>query len=175
MNYGWKALSGGKYMFRCADRSKTAVRNLYITARGGQRCVEVNGSSNNQGGLDFSDCVFEGQNAGDPAMGALIVHKGGGATYTNIKLNFGMARPSDYTDQADTALIMVTGGVAAFSNLSVNKATATSAAVPVIDVQGGTAYIGQVMALTGYTVGQQLPAKVATAAKLVSDASLKTA
>ena len=95
------------------------------------------GSGHQQGGLDFSDCVVEGQNANDPAMGALIVVKGGGVSFTNTKLNFGMARPSDFTDQKDTALIMVQGGTALLDYTCTNRASATSESVPVVSVSGG--------------------------------------
>lgn len=137
MNYGWQGASGGKYLMRFSNLSKTAVRNLYLTARGGQRAILVEGPVNQQGGLDFSDCVIEGQNSGDPAMGALIVVKGGGCSFTNTKLNFGMARPSDYTDQTDTGFVMVQGGVAIFDKVWSGKATAAPAA-PVFAVSGGT-------------------------------------
>ena len=109
MNYGWQGANGGQYLMRFSNLSKTAVAHLYLTARGGVPGDPRRGPAAQQGGLDFSDCVIEGQNAGDPSMGALIVIKGGGVSFTNTKLNFGMARPSDFTDQKDTALIMVTG------------------------------------------------------------------
>ena len=94
MNYGWQGANDGRYLMRFSNLSKTAVRHLYLTARGGSRAILVEGPANQQGGLDFSDCVIEGQNLNDPAMGALIVIKGGGVSFTNTKLNFGMARPS---------------------------------------------------------------------------------
>ena len=85
LNYGWQGNNGGKYLVRFENLSKSTVKHLYLTARGGSRAILCDGPSNQQGGLDISDCVIEGQNLNDPAMGALIVHKGGGASYTNIK------------------------------------------------------------------------------------------
>lgn len=142
MNYGWAGASGGRYLMRFSNLSKTTVRNLYLTARGGQRAILVEGPTSQQGGLDFSDCVIEGQNAGDPAMGALIVVKGGGCSFTNTRLNFGMARPTDYTDQRDTALVMVQGGVCVLSNTWTGKATATPDTVPIVETSGtGVAHV----------------------------------
>lgn len=146
MNYGWAGANGGKYLMRFSNLSKTAVKHLYLTARGGSRAILVEGPSSQQGGLDFSDCVLEGQNAGDPAMGALVVVKGGGCSFTNIKLNFGMARPADFTDQRDTALIMVTAGFALITNVWTGKASATPDTVPVVETSGtGTVYVSRVI------------------------------
>jgi hypothetical protein len=69
MNYGWQGANGGRYLMRFSNLSKTAVRHLYLTARGGSRAILVEGPASQQGGLDFSDCVIEGQNLNDPAMG----------------------------------------------------------------------------------------------------------
>lgn len=35
MNYGWQGANGGRYLMRFSNLSKTAVRHLYLTARGG--------------------------------------------------------------------------------------------------------------------------------------------
>ena len=137
MNYGWVGSNGGRYLMRFSNVMKTSVRNLYLTARGGSRGILVEGTPTQQGGLAFSDCVVEGENAGDPAMGALIVVKGGGVSFTNTKLNFGMARPSDFTDQQDTALVMVKGGTCLLTHTWVNRAAATAESVPVVAVSGG--------------------------------------
>lgn len=150
MNYGWAGANGGKYLMRFSNVCKTAVRNLYLTARGGSRALLIEGPTSQQGGLDFTDCVFEGQNLNDPAMGALIVVKGGGVSFTNTKLNFGMARPTDFTDQKDTALVMVTGGVCILTNTWSAKAnipgTSTPVSAAILEVSGtGTAYVSRVI------------------------------
>ncbi|WP_157606414.1 hypothetical protein [Phycicoccus sp. Soil802] len=175
LNYGWQGANQGRYLMRFSNLSKTAVKHLYLTARGGSRAVLVEATA--QGGLDFSDCVIEGQNANDQAMGALIVTKGQ-ASFTNIKLNFGMARPSDFTDQADTAYIMVLGGTALIANVWVNKAnkpgTSTQVAetVPVVDVRGGTAYVSTVIGCgSGWATK---PLAKASGGTLVADQSLRT-
>lgn len=147
MNYGWAGANGGKYLMRFSNMCKTSARDLYLTARGGSRAILVEGPASQQGGLDFTDCVVEGQNAGDPAMGALIVVKGGGVSFTNTKLNFGMARPSDFTDQKDTALVMVQGGVCLLTNTWTNRATATAETVPVVDVTGGVCHVSRLIGM----------------------------
>jgi hypothetical protein len=173
MNYGWAGANGGKYLMRFSNVSKSSVRNLYLTARGGSRAILVEGPASQQGGLDFSDCVVEGQNANDPAMGALIVVKGGGVSFTNTKLNFGMARPSDFTDQSDTGLVMVQGGTALFANTWTNRATATAESVPVVAVSGGQAYVSSVLGMGGNWGGK--PKAVRTGGVLVADATVSAA
>lgn len=170
MNYGWQGANGGRYLMRFSNLSKTAVRHLYLTARGGSRAILVEGPASQQGGLDFSDCVIEGQNLNDPAMGALIVIKGGGVSFTNTKLNFGMARPSDFTDQRDTGLIMVQGGTALLTNTWTNRASATPETVPVVSVSGGAAYLTLVMGMGGNWTGK--PRVSRTGGTLVPDASV---
>jgi hypothetical protein len=170
MNYGWQGANGGRYLMRFSNLSKTAVRHLYLTARGGSRAILVEGPASQQGGLDFSDCVVEGQNLNDPAMGALIVVKGGGVSFTNTKLNFGMARPSDFTDQKDTGLIMVQGGTALVTNTWTNRASATPETVPVVSVSGGVAYVTLVMGMGGNWTGK--PRVSRTGGTLVPDASV---
>ena len=173
MNYGWAGANGGRYLMRFSNLSKTAVRHLYLTARGGSRAILVEGPTSQQGGLDFSDCVVEGQNAGDPAMGALIVVKGGGVSFTNTKLNFGMARPTDFTDQQDTALIMVQGGTALLTNTWTNRATATAESVPIVAVSGGTAVVNTVMGMGGNWSGK--PRATRTGGTLIPDATVVAA
>jgi hypothetical protein len=173
MNYGWAGANGGKYLMRFSNVSKSSVRNLYLTARGGSRAILVEGPASQQGGLDFSDCVVEGQNANDPAMGALIVVKGGGVSFTNTKLNFGMARPSDFTDQSDTGLVMVQGGTALFANTWTNRATATAESVPFVAVSGGQAYVSSVLGMGGNWSGK--PKAVRTGGVLVADATVSAA
>ena len=173
MNYGWQGANGGRYLMRFSNLSKTAVRHLYLTARGGSRAVLVEGPTSQQGGLDFSDCVIEGQNLNDPAMGALIVIKGGGVSFTNTKLNFGMARPSDFTDQRDTGLIMVQGGTALLTNTWTNRASATPESVPIVAVSGGTAYVTLVMGMGGNWTGK--PRVSRTGGTLVPDSSVSVA
>ncbi|GAA2738944.1 hypothetical protein GCM10009867_32860 [Pedococcus aerophilus] len=167
MNYGWPGANGGKYLMRFSNLSKTSVRHLYLTARGGSRAILVEGPASQQGGLDFSDCVVEGQNANDPAMGALIVVKGGGVSFTNTKLNFGMARPSDFTDQTDTALIMVKAGTVLLTNTWTCRASATSESVPVVHVTGGAAYVSRLMGMGGTWAGK--PKVVRSAGTLIAD------
>jgi hypothetical protein len=154
LNYGWRGANGGRYLMRFSNVSKTAVKHMYLTARGGSRGILVEGPASQQGGLDFSDCVIEGQNANDPAMGALVVIKGGGVSFTNTKLNFGMARPSDFTDQKDTALIMVQGGTALITNTWTNRASATAESVPVVAVSGGAAHIWRLIGMGGNWSGK---------------------
>lgn len=173
MNYGWAGANGGRYLMRFSNLSKSAVRNVYLTARGGSRAILVEGPASHQGGLDFTDCVVEGQNANDPAMGALIVVKGGGVSFTNTKLNFAMARPADFTDQKDTALIMVKGGTALITNTWTNRATATAQTVPVVAVSGGVAYVDRVIGMGGNWSAK--PKVVRTGGTLVADASVTTA
>jgi len=173
MNYGWQGANGGKYLMRFSNLSKTAVRHLYLTARGGSRAVLIEGPASQQGGLDFTDCVIEGQNLNDPAMGALIVVNGGGVSFTNTKLNFGMARPADFTDQKDTALIMVQGGTALITNTWTNRASATAESIPVVAVSGGSAYVTRVMGMGGTWVNKPLVTR--TAGALVSDTSVRAA
>ncbi|GAA2733883.1 hypothetical protein GCM10009867_12770 [Pedococcus aerophilus] len=173
MNYGWQGANGGKYLMRFSNLSKTAVRHLYLTARGGSRAILVEGPASQQGGLDISDCVIEGQNANDPAMGALVVVKGGGVSLTNTKLNFGMARPSDFTDQRDTALIMVQGGTALITNTWTNRASATPESVPVVAVSGGLAYVSLLIGMGGNWSGK--PRVVRTGGTLVPDATVTAA
>ena len=173
INYGWRGNNGGKYLIRFSNLAKTAVKHMYLTARGGSRAILVEGPASQQGGLDISDCVIEGQNAGDPAMGALIVVKGGGVSFTNTKLNFGMARPSDFTDQKDTALVMVQGGTALITNTWTNRASATSESVPVVAVSGGTAYVDRLIGMGGNWAGRPLVAK--SAGTLVADVTARVA
>ena len=173
MNYGWQGANGGRYLMRFSNVSKTAVRHLYLTARGGYRGILVEGPASQQGGLDITDCVIEGQNAGDPAMGALVVVKGGGVSLTNTKLNFGMARPSDFTDQQDNGLIMVKGGTALITNTWTCRATATAETVPVVAVSGGSVYLSRVIGMGGTWSGK--PRVSRTAGALVTDESVTAA
>ena len=173
MNYGWAGANGGRYLMRFSNVAKSSVQNIYLTARGGSRGVLVEGPTSTQGGLAFSDCVIEGQNAGDPAMGALIVVKGGGVSFTNTRLNFGMARPSDFTDQQDTALVMVKGGTCLLTHTWVNRAAATAESVPVVAVSGGQAHVSTLMGMGGNWTGK--PKTVRTGGVLVADATVVAA
>jgi len=173
INYGWQGANGGRYLMRFSNLSKTAVKHMYLTARGGSRAVLVEGPNSQQGGLDISDCVIEGQNAGDPAMGALVVVKGGGVSLTNTKLNFGMARPSDFTDQKDTALVMVQGGTALISNTWTNRASATSESVPVVAVSGGSAYVDRLIGMGGNWTAKPVVAR--SSGTLVADSTARVA
>lgn len=169
MNYGWVGNNGGKYLVRFANLMKTSVKHMYLTARGGSRAVLVEGTPNQQGGLDISDCVFEGQNAGDPAMGALVVVKGGGVSFKNIKLNFGMANPSAFIDTRDTALVMVSGGIALFDTIWTGKATATPDTVPIFDVSGGICKVSNVFGIQ--PLGAAVKAK-GSGGSLITDSTL---
>ena len=173
MNYGWVGANGGRYLMRFSNVMKTSVKNLYLTARGGSRGILVEGTPSQQGGLAFSDCVVEGENAGDPAMGALIVVKGGGVSFTNTRLNFGMARPTDYTDQRDTALVMVQGGVCLLTNTWVNRATATTEEVPVVAVSGGEVHVSTLIGMGGNWTGK--PKAARTGGVLVTDTTVAAA
>ena len=173
LNYGWAGANGGKYLMRFSNLSKTAAKHMYLTARGGSRAVLVEGPASQQGGLDISDCVIEGQNAGDPAMGALIVVKGGGVSFTNTKLNFGMARPSDFTDQKDTGLVMVQGGTVLLTNTWTNRASATGESVPVVAVSGGSAYVDRLIGMGGNWSGKPVIAQ--TSGSLVADTTARVA
>ncbi|WP_377641308.1 hypothetical protein [Oryzobacter terrae] len=173
INYGWQGANGGRYLVRFSNLSKTAVKHMYLTARGGSRAVLVEGPANQQGGLDISDCVIEGQNANDPAMGALIVVKGGGVSFTNTKLNFGMARPSDFSDQKDTGLVMVQGGTAILTNTWTCRATATSESVPVVAVSGGSAFVDRLIGMGGNWTDQ--PRVVRSSGTLVADSTARVA
>ncbi|KQU66281.1 hypothetical protein [Phycicoccus sp. Root101] len=173
MNYAWSGANGGKYLMRFSHVTKSAVRNLYLTARGGSRPLLVEAGASHQGGLDFTDCVFEGNNANDPAMGALIVVKGGGVSFTNTKLNFGMARPTDFTDQRDTALIMVKGGTALITNTWTCRATATASSVPVVAVTGGAAYVSRILCAGGNWADK--PVATRTAGVLIADETVTVA
>ena len=123
LNYGWQGANGGRYLMRFSNLSKTAVKHLYLTARGGSRAVLVEGPTAQQGGLDFSDCVIEGQNAQRPGDGRAHRHRRRQAFLHQHQAQLrhgasvGLHRP-----EADTALIMVLGGTALIANVWVNKA-----------------------------------------------------
>ena len=172
INYGWFGENGGQYLMRFENLMKTSVANMYLTARDGARAVLVDGADTNQGGLDISDCVIEGNNKDQPAYGALVVVKGGGVSFTNTKLNFGMARPSAFTDQQDTGLVMVQGGTALLTNTWTNRATATPESVPVVAVSGGTAHVTRMIGMGGGWTGQ--PRVSRTSGTLVPDQSVTT-
>lgn len=165
INYGWKAVdTGGAYLMRFENVSKTKVANMYLTARGGMRAVLVQGPSSNQGGLDISDCIIEGQNANDPARGALIVVEGGGVSFTNICLNFGMSNPL----WGDTAYIIVKGGTAIFDKVWINKATGVSETVPVLEVKGGNVHASRFIGMQSWAAKPLVKGNVQ-----VSDTSIR--
>lgn len=152
INCGWQGANAGAYLVRFENCSKTSVANMYLTARGGSRCVLVEGNAQyGQGGLIIRDCVFEGQNSGDPAMGALVVIKSGGVTFRDLCLNFGMYRPADFTDQADNALVMVSGATSRVLIDSVYTCRANSVAetVPIVRSTGGTTCVEHVFGIGG--------------------------
>jgi hypothetical protein len=169
INYGWWGENGGQYLIRFENLMKTSVANMYLTARAGARAILVDGD-NNQGGLDISDCVVEGNNRDEPAYGALIVVNGGGVSFTNTKLNFGMAHPSSFTDQKDTALVMVQGGTALLTNTWVNRASGTPETVPVVCVSGGTAHVTRTIGMGGNWKGK--PQVSRTSGTVVPDQSV---
>jgi hypothetical protein len=173
INYGWFGENGGQYLVRFENLMKSSVANMYLTARDGARAILVDGASTNQGGLDISDCVVEGNNKDQPAYGALVVVKGGGVSFTNIKLNFGMARPSAFTDQQDSGLVMVQGGTVLMTNTWTNRATATAETVPVVAVSGGTAYVTRTIGMGGNWTGK--PRESRSSGTLVPDASVAVA
>lgn len=176
MNYGWAGASGGKYLIRLSNLSKTTLANLYLTARGGQRAVLVEGPASHQGALVLKNFIVEGQNLNDPAMGALVVVKGGGVTLRDTGLNFGMARPSDYTDQTDTGLVMVSGGRALVDGVWYNRAnvpgtsTPVAETVPLVAVSGGVAHVKNAFGMGSWS---GLPRVARTGGQLVSDASVQ--
>jgi len=152
INFGWVGANAGQYLVRFENCSKTMVANMYLTARGGSRAVLVEGNAQyGQGGLVIRDCVIEGQNCGDPAMGALIVIKGGGVTFRDICLNFGMYRPSDYSDQADNALIMVSGSSSRvlIDSVYTMRANTVSESVPIVRATGGTVCVEHIFGMGG--------------------------
>lgn len=156
INYGWAGANAGKYLIRFSHVAKTHVKHMYLTARGGSRAILVEGSGSHQGGLFISNCMVEGQNLNDPAMGALIVQTGGGTVFEDITLNFGMARPSDFTDRLDSALVMILGGTAILDKFMVNRAnvpgTSTQVDVPVVSVQGtAKANIAKIYGMQSFT------------------------
>ena len=106
-------------------------------------------------------------------MGALVVVQGGGVSLTNTKLNFGMARPSDFIDQQDSGLIMVKGGTALITNTWTCRATATAETVPVVAVSGGSVYLSRVIGMGGTWSGK--PRVSRTAGALVADESVTAA
>ena len=152
MNYSWVGANAGQYLVRFENCSKSMVANMYLTARGGSRCILVEGNAQyGQGGLVIRDCVLEGQNAGDPAMGALVVVKSGGVTFRDICLNFGMYRPSDFTDQVDTALIMVSGTTSRvlIDSVYTCRANTVPETVPIVRVTGGTVCAEHIFGMGG--------------------------
>lgn len=152
INYGWRGANAGQYLVRFENCSKTVVANMYLTARGGSRAILVEGNATyGQGGLIIRDCVIEGQNAGDPAMGALVVIKSGGVTFRDICLNFGMYRASDFKDQADNALMMVSGSTSRVlvDGVYTLRANTVPETVPIVHVSGGTAFVEHVFTIGG--------------------------
>lgn len=172
INYGWQGANAGQYLVRFSNLSKSFAANMYLTARGGSRCILVEGPTSQQGGLTIRDCVLEGQNAGDPAMGALVVVKGGGVKLRDICLNFGMYRPSDFTDQVDTALIMVQGGTVSVDGVWTNRANNVAESVPIVAVSGGRANVKEVYGMGSWS---SLPRAVRTGGTLVTDQSVTAA
>lgn len=134
LNYGWNGTTGGKYLMRLSNMSKSFMANLYLTARNGQRALLIEGTASNQGSLIISNSVFEGQNLNDPAMGALIKQTGGFATIRDSSINFYMADPTQYTDAKDKAAVEVSGGNLLIDGCYSARATATSSLVPVAAV-----------------------------------------
>ncbi len=173
INYGWWGENGGQYLVRFENLMKTSVANMYLTARDGARAILVEGATTNQGGLDISDCVIEGNNKDQASYGALVVVKGGGVSFTNTKLNFAMASPAKFTDQKDTGMVMVTGGVCLLSNTWVNRATTATETVPVVAVSGGQAHVSTTIGMGGNWVGK--PKVVRTGGTLVADATVTAA
>jgi hypothetical protein len=176
MNYGWAGANSGKYLVRFENMMKTTVRNFYLTARGGSRAILVQGPTNTQGGLDISDCVIEGQNANDPAMGALIRVEGGGVSFTNIRLNFGMFRPSDFTDKTDTAYIQCDGGWTVADTIWVNRASGVAETVPVLETKNSAkAFVSKFLPMNGtagVTPWAGLPRVKQTAGSITLDSSV---
>lgn len=152
INYGWVGANAGQYLVRFENCSKTIAANMYLTARGGSRCILVEGNAQyGQGGLFIRDCVLEGQNAGDPAMGALVVVKSGGVTFRDNCLNFGMFRASDFKDQVDTALVMVSGATSRvlIDGIYTLRANTVAESVPIVHVTGGMAFVEHVFGIGG--------------------------
>lgn len=171
LHHGSARTGRGTFLMRFSHLAKTTVRHLFLTTRSGARAILVEGPALRHGGLDIGDCVVEGRHLEDPATGALIVVQGGGVSFTNTTLNFGTARPTDFTDGADTALIMVKGGTAQITNTWTCRATGPSESVPVIAVSGGAAYVSRVMG-TG-EAGRARGAR--TGGTLVADETLMVA
>lgn len=137
LNYGWKAYdvsADGKYLFVLSNMMKTKVANLYLTARGGKRCLFIGGTSAHQGGLVIRDCVFEGQNLNDPGYGALIKQVGGYSTIRDSSVNFYMSSPATYTDAKDKAAIEVSGGSMLIDGIFIAKAANVLDTMPVASV-----------------------------------------
>jgi hypothetical protein len=175
INYGWVGANGGQYLVRFENCSKSVAANMYLTARGGSRCILVEGNAQfGQGGLVIRDSVLEGQNAGDPAMGALVVVKGGGVTFRDLCLNFGMYRPTDFKDQVDSALVMVSGSTSRVlvDGVYTLRANTVPESVPVVRVTGGVVCVSHVFGMGGTGnpwVG--LPRVRRSAGTLINDAT----
>ena len=152
INYGWSGANGGQYLVRFENCSKSTAANMYLTARGGSRCILVEGNAQyGQGGLIIRDCVLEGQNSGDPAMGALVVVKAGGVTFRDLCLNFGMYRPSDFTDQTDSALVMVSGSSSRvlIDSVYTLRANGVPESVPILRVTEGVVCAEHIFGIGG--------------------------
>ena len=84
-----------------------------------------------------------------------------------------MARPSDFTEQDDTALVMVKSGTCLLTNAWTNRATATSESVPVVAVTAGTAIVDKLIGMGGNWICK--PKVVRTGGNLTADATVTTA
>lgn len=184
MNLGWNNGTLGEYILRCENLAKSHIANLYITCRNaGARGILVAAPTppgDHQGGLTFTNCVIEGQNWNEPARGALIVQTGGGTSWRNICLNFGMADPSIFSPAA-TAWIQMSGGIMHCSDFFINKANivnfpAATESNPILRATAGTVKVENFWPQTGNGVTwSALPLVVnAGASTFITDATVRT-
>jgi hypothetical protein len=133
------------YLLEYSSQAKTPTRNLYVTAEGAHSAVYVGSGSSEH--LTFTDCVFEGRNAGSPSNGRLIRVQGTNSRVTlrDCWLAYAMASPGTHT-----GVVQADGGSVLIDGCTYERATGVAESVPFFAATAGN-HIVKNMRTLGFT------------------------
>lgn len=136
-----------------SSMAKTPVRNLYVTAEGPHAAMYIGDGSSEH--LTFTDCTFEGRNAGAPSQGRLIRVTGSNSLVTlrDCWLAYAMSSPP----AGHSGYIHAANGKVLVDGCVFERATGVAESVPIFYAAAGKHVIRNVRTIgfTGLPVVRQ--------------------
>jgi hypothetical protein len=150
------------YLMEYSSQAKTPTQNVYMTAEGNHAGIYIGSGSSEH--LVFSDCVFEGRNAGSPSNGRLVYIQGTNSlvTFRDCWLAYAMASPGTHS-----GVIQAAGGQVLIDGCVYERATGVAESVPFFHATAGKHIVKNVRGL-GFT-GKPTVRQTGTASITVDD------